>query len=245
MHNVAPSRALARRARQLLQLALVVIVVGVFIVVISIALSVIRLVPVSVTAYDTFLKILLGIGVIVVLAGLGLIIRAITWKTDNDLALIVGEFLAQHLDDQYTFIRNVSKMGLGYIDAVLVGPPGGLVFRITDREGIFANEGADWLKQNGKGEWLPASRMDLTREEVVDIKALRDYLAKHGLVDIPVFGIIVFTQSEPNTQVLVKEPKVPVSYLHSLVENLEKNYLAKARIDPQIAAEIVRMLYDH
>src|SRR5262249_51183545 len=89
--------------------------------------------------------IITGLGVIVVIVGFGFLIRGQTYRIENNLALMVAEVLARELDASYTFIRNVNRRPLGYIDAVLVGPPGALVFRITDQNGIFLNEGADWL----------------------------------------------------------------------------------------------------
>jgi hypothetical protein len=112
---------------------------------------------------------------------------------ENQGALAVAEVLGRELDGSFTLLRNVSRRGLGYIDAVLVGPPGVLVFRILETPGIFRNEGADWLERKG-GQTFVLSRLNATRECVTDVYALRKYLAKSGLAQVPVFGIVVFTQ---------------------------------------------------
>ena len=62
-------------------------------------------------------------------------IRAITWKTDNQLAWQLGTQLAAHLDRHHVFIRNISKRSTGYVDAVLISKHGILVLRIIGRKG--------------------------------------------------------------------------------------------------------------
>lgn len=241
MRNVAPSMTLARWARQLLQLSFLVVAVGAFLTAIGLALYIIPLVREN-DFYNFFRGAIFVIGLIVVAVGIGMAIRAVTKRTDNDLAIVTGEFLQQHLNDNYTFIRNVSKRGLGYIDAVLVGPAGALVFRILNNEGVYANEAAGWLVQE-KGKWHPA-RISPTKEAVEDIQHLRDYLAQHNLGQVPVFGVVVFTKDSNQVQIMAKDPVVPLSHLHALYENLTKNYLAVDRIDPQTVQATVRILYD-
>lgn len=247
MENVAPSGALARRSRQLLQLAFVVIAGGVFIAVVGLALYVIELaVPDNsiYRFYDFMRGILLLGGVVVSIVGLIIGARAYFTRVDNDLARQVGMYLEQYFDNRYCLVRNVNKSGLGYIDAVLVGPPGVLVFRILDNEGHFRNEKADWLKQNNNGQWVPA-RIDPTREDVVDIKAVREYLARHGL-EVPVYGVIVFTKSMTLVKISAKEPVVPLSHLSMLYENLGDSYLVREnRVDPTTVQRIVDLIYDH
>lgn len=246
MRNVAPSRALARRTRQLLTVAFVVAAIGTFVAVAGLALFVVQLVAPNSPSYGLFMLLRLAVlllGVIIFFIALGLAIRAVTLRKDNDLAMLTGRFLGQYLDDRYTFIRNVHKRGVGYIDAVLVGPPGALVFRILDNRGVFANEGANWLKQDPRSGWTTAG-IEPTRECVQDIKKLREFLAQNRLADVPVYGIIVFTKDEPQVQLSVREPVVPVTTLRSLVANLGSNYLARERIDDGKAAAVLQHLYD-
>ncbi|MCA9903189.1 MAG: hypothetical protein KC547_04975, partial [Anaerolineae bacterium] len=144
MHNVAPSRALARRSRQLLALALVIGALGAFIVALGILMIMIPLVAEgsgSFTIYNLLRDGLVVFGALLFLVALGVAIRAATWRTDNDLAHEVGRYLGKTLDARYTLIRNVSRRDLGYVDAILVGPPGVLVFRLIPDKGVFANEG--------------------------------------------------------------------------------------------------------
>lgn len=245
MHNVAPSRALARRSRQLLALALVIGALGAFIVALGILMIMIPLVGEgsgSFTIYNLLRDGLVVFGVLLFLVALGVAIRAATWRTDNDLAQEVGRYLGQSLDSRYTLIRNVSRRDLGYIDAILVGPPGALVFRLIPDKGIFANEGANWMRQNRKGEWLPW-RISPTREIVVDIQKLRSYLSRVNLSDVPVYGVIVFMKEQPAVQLMAKEPVVPLTHLNTLIPNTQENYFARDRIDARKVTDTIRSLY--
>jgi hypothetical protein len=219
--------------------------VGVFVAVIGIALFVVPFSAPSNPGYGTYLFIrgaVLALGFVIFLVAVGLAIRALTWKKDNDLAIVTGRYLEQYLNDRYTFIRNISKREIGYVDAALVGPPGVLVFRILKDRGIFANEGPNWLKQNQKGEWLPAG-INPTREAIADIRKVREFLAKHKQGEIPVYGVVVFIVEPPYTQLMAKEPTVPLSHLQSLNDNLQNNYLAKDRIELTTVTAVVRLLF--
>ena len=245
MKNVAPSRSLVRRANQVKTLALLVAAIGVFVTALGVFLSTIPLVSVISPGYNLYvllsnLAIIVGIGLL--LLAIGLAVRAFTWVTDNDLAMITGNFLAQYLDDRFTLIRNVSKRQIGYVDAVLVGPPGVLVFRILDNEGSFANEGVNWLRRKPTGEFVPA-RINPSREDIADIRKVREYVEKRTQVTIPVYGVIVFTKPEPRVTLSARDPVVPPTHLQALVTNLQPNYLAKDRIDTALVAQIVKLLY--
>jgi len=242
MQNVAPSHALVRRSRQLLVFAFLTVAIGTFLAVVGIALWVITLAPKANETLPFIRNVVFILGVLIALGGLAMAIRAVTWKTDNDLAMITGKFLEDHFDSRFTFIRNISRLGLGYIDAVLVGPPGVLVFRILDNDGVFFNETSKWLRQTGKGDWAPL-RFNPTEQVVVDIKKLREYLAKRSLPNMPVFGVIAFVLPENMVQVSAEKPTVPSAQLSHLVDALSNNYTAKDRIDAQTVAAIVKTLY--
>jgi len=245
MRNIAPARALARRARQYLQIAFILVVIGFFLAAVGLFLFVVQLVPGPDVPwwYQAVRSVLLILGVLLALAGIAAAIRAVTRKTENDLALITGNFLAEQLDAGYTFIRNINPPGIAYIDAMLVGPPGVLVFRILDNEGVCANEGANWLERKPNGEWVPA-RINPTREAVDDIQHMRDFLARRNLADTPVYGVIVFTKDAPAISISVKDPVVPVTLLRSIMTTLSNNYFAKERIPQEVANTVVRLILD-
>jgi hypothetical protein len=244
MRQVAPSRALMRRSRTMLEIGFVFVAAGIFLSIVALALYVI---PASTSAetagvFEIGRVLALIVGVISGLIGVALAVRAVTTRVENDLAQIVGNFLQQHLSDDFTFIRNINKRGLGYIDGLLVGLPGLLVFRILDEEGDFLNEGGRWLKRDKNGEWKPMLN-NPTRDAVDDIKAVRRYLAERGLRDVPTFGVVVFLPEDPDVKLTLKEPVVVATHLPSLYRRLQKNYLAKERIDSATADAVVSHLY--
>ncbi|MEP7290764.1 MAG: hypothetical protein ABI835_03225 [Chloroflexota bacterium] len=244
MRNVAPSRSLVRRANQVKTLALLLGAVGVFLTAVGIFLGAIPLDYPTSPTYGLYLfafNLALFVGVVLLIVAILLAIRAFTWKTDNDLAMITGRFLAQALDDRFTLIRNVSKRQIGYVDAVLVGPPGTLIFRILDSEGSFANEGVNWLRVNPTGETVPAG-INPTVEAIADIRKVREYLEKYQLMNTPVYGVVVFIKDPQRVRLTARDPVVPPAHLQTLIAALQPNYLAKDRIDPAAVAQITRLL---
>ncbi|PJF41237.1 MAG: NERD domain-containing protein [Chloroflexi bacterium] len=242
MRNIAPSNAITRRARVLLPVAFLLVTSGSFIALIGLFLFAFRVSTSSL--YNVFRALLLFGGVGVAATGVGLAIWAATRRADNPLAKMVGEHLATAFDDNYTFIRNVSRFRLGYIDAVLIGPPGILVFRIVDKSGVFWNEGGHWLKEN-KNRKLKPLRMNPTKDAIVDVKALQRYLAAHNLPDMPVYGIVVFTKHPPELVIKLKEPVIPVTYMEDLKATLDHTYLVRDdRLDMDDAKKIVDLLME-
>ena len=249
MENIAPVRALNRRSTQLLQMGFIVLAIGVLLTVVGALLTTILLIPrihPLFWLYDLVAHGLLVIGIIVIVVAIIIAIRALTRRKENDLAMLTGDVLNQsnYFDGRYSYIRNINRSGLGYIDAVLLGPPGALVFRILNSSGSYANESANWLKQNKQGEWLPFST-NPTKEAIDDIQHLRDYLAKNRLDSVPVFGIIVFTAGPNAVQISEKNAVVPITHLHTILQNLGGQFLAKQeRIPQEIVTATRRLLLD-
>ncbi len=244
MRNEAPSRSLVRRANQVKTLALLVGAIGVFVTAIGVLGAALPLVYVTDPSYNAYVfgyNLALVVGVALLVVAVALAIRAFTWKTDNDLALITGRSLAQYFDDRFALIRNVSKREIGYVDAVLLGPPGVLVFRILDATGDFANEGVNWLMVKPNNQTVPAS-IHPSVEAIADIRKVREYLEKHHLPNVPVFGVIVFTKPPNVVRLSARDPVVPPSLLQDLFHNLQPNYLAKDRIDQPTVEQIRHLL---
>ncbi len=244
MQNTAPTKALTRRANRWKTLAFVVGSLGFFIAALGVLLFAIPLAPPTSPNYGLYLLArtsVLALGILTVLVAIGMMIRAFTFRTDNDLAQLTARYLATRLDASYTLVRNVSHREIGYIDAVLVGPPGALVFRLLDDRGVFVNDGANWVRRNKRGEWVPAG-IDATREAMADIHKLRAFLAKRNLGDVPVFGVIVFTHEPPAAHITLKDSLIPVANLSGLYAAIQNNYLAMGRISPQQSAAVVRLL---
>lgn len=245
MRNLAPSRALVRRSRRLLEIAFVVVAMGIFLAIVGLALYVVPLTASSGTAFEIFNAgrgVLFVGGVLMGLSGIAMAIRAVTWKVENDLARTTGDILARHLDEHFTFIRNISRRSLGYIDAILVGKPGVLVFRIVDFEGAYFNERGKWLKES-RGDWRPM-RTNLTQEALDDIRSLKEYLEQRDIF-VPIFGVVVFINDPPFAQFELKDPVIPVAHLSQLHERLQRNYLARDRIEQGEADAIAKLILKH
>lgn len=245
MRNVAPSRSLSQRSLNWLIAAILLALFGIFLVVVGLTFTSIEIVVPGNPSYETYVFLrnaaIVG-GIVLVLVALGMAIRALTWRTDNPLAERVGDTLAQFIDEPFIFIRNINRFGLGYIDALLIGPPGLLVFRITDRKGVLFNEVGVWLEQTEKGEWAPLA-WNPTNEAIDDIKKLREYLERRHLTDLPIYGVIVFTEEPPLIQVSAEKPVVQPVLLEEISYALADTYFSRDRLDPTVQREIVRILY--
>ncbi len=227
MQNLNPTRIIARRGRDMMLVGALLLMGGLVVSGIGFLIWIIL----SSTLFGVLFVLL---GLIGLLVGIGLVIRGLTYRKDNEVARVVGDLLSHELNERYVFIRNLSRGGLGYIDALLLGPAGALVFRVTDDPGIFLNEGSDWLeRQNGRDFAL--SRKNFTRECVTDVSALRNYLARRGMSDIPVFGVVVFTNDRAEVQ--TRKPAVPVANMRTLMVVLRRDYLA---VPERIIAEKVK-----
>ena len=234
MQNLNPTRILARRGRDIMLIGALVLLAGLVVGAFSLLVVVLS----NSTLIDV---IFLLITLVLIVAGIGLLVRGLTYRKDNEIARVVGDTLAKELDDQYVYIRNLSRRRLGYIDALLIGPAGALVFRVTDVGGIFLNEGSDWLERKG-GQNFALSRYNFTRECVTDIYALRDYLARLGMAHVPVYGVVVFTNGQ--AQISTRQPVVPVAELRTLMVVLRRDFFAQARMPADQVKKAVDLVYN-
>lgn len=244
MQNVVPTGALTRRSRNLLVAGILLALTGVLGVTLGLFMRAVPLVVQGTTNYGFYITVreaFIWIGVILFFIALVMIVRAVTWRRDNKLAIAVGDALEDFLDERFIFIRNISKFSLGYVDGILIGPPGLLVFRITQRSGVFYNEGTRWMRQLDKGQWR-ALRWSPTDEAVKDIQKLREFLQARNLTEVPVFGVVVFTEDAPATQVTVEAPVVPVLQPQDFEVGL-RDYFGKDRIPQATANQVARLLY--
>lgn len=245
MRNMAPTRSLNRRSRDLLIAAALVFLLGASLLVVGIALHVFSLVvPFNqgFDIYDLTRKALLLIGAAVALLAIFLALRAVTWKTDNRNAWQLGELLADHLDHQYVLIRNISKRTTGYVDAALVSKHGVLALRICRRRGEFFNEGGQWLRRRRKGKWRPM-RWNPTREIAAAAIKLRAHLQDSGMPDVPVFAAVVFLHDAPEASLLLRQPAVPVVHARALIFSLRDSYFAEERLPQNTVQAVFNALY--
>ena len=245
MQNVAPTHRLNRRSRDFLLAAALVFLLGAALAVAGIGMHVLSLVvPFNrgFMIYDLTRKALLSIGFGVCFVSMLMALRAVTWRTDNALAWQLGELLAQELDRQFVFIRNISERSLGYIDAALVSKHGVLVLRITKRKGEFYNVGGEWLRRGRKGNWRPM-RWNPTRDVVADAMKLKEFLSDYQLSTAPVFAAVVFTRDAPEVQFGLQKPAVPVVRAGELTRGLQESYFADDRLDAGTVQQVVNLLY--
>lgn len=248
MRNVVPARALARRKGGLLIGAGILIVLAILAFAIGSFLATFPLVVSDNPNYEFYTampSILFGLGFIFIVAAVFMGIRAFTWKTDNDIAMRAGQVLAGELglDDRYSYIRNISKLSIGYVDAVLVGPPGVLVFRVTEKGGTYFNQGAKWMRQRDKGQWQ-AINWSPTKEVTDDIRKVREFLQTKGLAQIPIFGVVMFTEDSPATRITTENPSVPVLQPQELAYGLEDTYFSQRdRLDQLTVNKVAETLY--
>ncbi|MBK8137588.1 MAG: hypothetical protein IPK52_17535 [Chloroflexi bacterium] len=241
MKNVSTQRAITRQAYQFMVFGFGGIALGVFLVVLSAFLGRVPLAAPNTSSASTvqFIAGLLPIvGGVAGLAGFAALMRGATFKRGNPLADRVGTILSHALPDEYTYIRSINTFRLGYIDAVLVGPPGVLVFRIVEQGGTLLHEGNRWLKPGPDGNWLPAG-FSASRECIVDMRAVKNFLARKQIVTEAIFGVAVLIGDAKITE---KTPVIPGVSLDGLLERLRSGYMAKPRLDPAIAALIATHL---
>lgn len=244
MQNIAPKRVISRRANQLYTIAFLIGSGGVFLIALGVLML---LVPLDKPAfpsyplYELVRGVFVGIGIMLLIGAVVLVARAATFRKDNDLAMETGRYLEPVLDNHFTYIRNINKRQIGYVDAALVGPPGVMVFRIVGNTGAYINEGANWLKRASSGEWVPAG-FSPTREDIADIRKVREYLAKRGVGDVPIFGMVVFTPDPQRVGLTTRSPEIPVTHLINLYPALQNGYLSAPPLDANQVAVITRSL---
>jgi len=186
---------------------------------------------------------LIFFSVIAFILGVGFFYRSFTLTHDNEIAYTVGEILRQSIgaDPRYSYIRSISRRNLGYVDAVLVGPPGALVFRVVDATGTWRNERADWKIINPRNGKFQSAPYNPSKECARDVYALRKFLSKRRLDKVPVYGVVVFTNPEAVLQ--AQGPVVPVTKTNRLYEIISRDYLKEERINiSQIEATVDNLI---
>lgn len=241
MKNVSTKRAITRQAYQFTVFGFGGLAFGIFLFVLATFLGRIPFAPpgsASAATIRTVTDIMQFIGVVAAVAGSVALIRGLTFRRSNVLAERVGVVLSKALEDEYTYITSINTMRLGYIDAVLVGPPGVLVFRIVERSGTLLHEGEKWLKPGPDGTWLPAG-LNASRDCIVDMRAVKNHLTRNNIVTDAIFGVAVLLGEARITE---KTPVIPGVTLDGLLDRLRTGYMAKPRLDPAIASAIVSLL---
>ena len=90
---------------------------------------------------------------------------------------------------------------------------------------------------------MPA-RISPTREDLADIRRVRAFLDKHGLTDVPIFGVIVFTRNPGQVALQANSPELPITHLANLFTTLQNGYLIAPPIDSGRVAAVIRALIE-
>jgi hypothetical protein len=233
MQNLNPTRIIARRGRDAL-------IIGALLLLSGLVAGGIGVLFLLLFSSGFFGAVFIVLAIVFFVGGIVFMVRGLTMRMENEPALAVADVLARELDGQYAFVRNISRRGLGYIDAVLIGPSGVLVFRIVDLPGIFLNEGADWLERKG-GKPFMLSKLNATRDCVNDVYALRKFLASRQLSQVPVYAIVVFTA--PGVQLSARQPVVPIAEPRTLMTVIRSDFMKENRIDAKTAEAAVNAIY--
>ena len=229
---------MANQAQRVLVTGMLLILAGLVVLAFSLLLHV---VPISLAAWYEALKngtLILG-GLLALVGGIQLL-RGVRFPRDNPHALAMAGYLERFLDYRYTFVRNIGRRELGYVDAVLVGPNGVLVFYFFRKKGAFFSERNAWMERSGQA--LNPMRENPTHEAVKDVNALRAFLQARGLGDVPVYAVIVV--ADPRTAVTVQQPVIPVAHMHNVQMALYDNYLAAERVRPDRVAGVVHAIME-
>ncbi len=245
MQNVAPTRRLNRRSRDVLLAAAVLFLLGAALLVAGMGLHIVNLAVPGNSAfaiYDLARKGMLPVGAALCIFAMLLALRAVSWRTDNALAWELGERLATQLDRHFVFIRNISQRSIGYVDAALVSRHGVLLLRITRRRGEYFNNGGSWLRRGRAGKWR-ALRWNPTREVVASALRVEAALQERGLVDMPIFAAVVFMHEEPAAQIRTQKPVVPVVHASAFMPDLRNSYFAARRLDARSTQQVIDLLY--
>jgi hypothetical protein len=234
MQNINPSNNVNRRGRFYALMGLFVCLGGLIASALGVLLFLLPLLGESLSTPAGLCFNVVGIPM--ALVGIGLMFRGFTLKKDNTIAFEVGEAMRPWTDNRYTYIRNISRRKLGYIDAVLVGPPGALVLRTVEYPGEWINERVEWRYRNKQGK-LRAAPNNPTRECAHDVYALRKFLAERRLAHVPVYGVVVFANE--NVRLKGQGPVIPIAEKHTLFQILSRDYLKEERLKlPQVRATV-------
>ena len=244
MRNAAPTKKLNRRARDMLLAAALVLLGGALLMIAGIGLHIVNLVVPSnpgAAAYDVARKAILSLGTGLAAVSIVMALRAASWKTDNVAARRLGQALSRQLDHNFVFLRNISQRRLGYVDAVLVSRHGVLVLRVTERRGEFFTEQSHWLRRR-RGAWQPM-RWNPTRETLMQVERMRDFLKARGIDAAALQGAIIFMRDAPQVKLTAREPDMPALHASQLHAHLQRGYLTETRLSAATAQRIVDALY--
>lgn len=152
-----------------------------------------------------------------------------SWPAEMKSQETIIRYLLRSLDNSFTMLRNVPLPGSDIIvPLILVGPPGITSIYNSPAKGVFRTQGSSWTIMGGRGSFQP-SKPNLVMRTTLMTGAVDTYFSENGYPDIPVDGVLAFT--DPGTHVDSIRPEVRVV----LVDALERFAAQLANAPAEVA----------
>lgn len=149
------------------------------------------------------------------------------WPAEMKSQDIIIRYLLRTLDNSFTMLRNVPLPGTDLvISLILIGPPGITTIYNSPAKGVFRTQGGSWTSMNNRSGSFQPAKPNLIMRATLMARAVETYFRENGYPNIPVEGILAFT--DPGTHVDTIRPEIRVV----LVDALER-FAAQLASDPQ------------
>ncbi|MCW4005910.1 MAG: NERD domain-containing protein [Candidatus Bathyarchaeota archaeon] len=130
----------------------------------------------------------------------------------------VTKRLNSTLSDDYYLLNGVSLKGSrSDIDHIVVGPNGVFVIETKNWSGSISCKGDNWQRQNSHINASPSKQTKANADKIKDILNASTSIRRHG---VWVEGILVFTNTNANTKLNLKNPTTPTLQLHQLPNHI-------------------------
>ena len=148
------------------------------------------------------------------------------WPAEMKSQDIIIRYLLKSLDNSYTLLRNVPLPNTDLIiPLILIGPPGITTIYNSPAKGVFRTQGGTWTIMNNRSGSFQSAKPNLIMRASLIAKAVETYFGENGYSDIPVTGVLAF--SDPGTHVDAIRPEIRIV----LVDALER-FTAQLAGDP-------------
>ncbi len=130
---------------------------------------------------------------------------------------LVAKLLNETLNDDYYLINGVRIRGEGDIDHIILGPTGIFVIETKNWSGKIICNGDNWQRDRKRGFASNPSKQ--LRRNVSQVKDIVDHLKALNSIDIPVGGVLVFTNKHADLH--LNKPTVPVLRINELPKHIK------------------------
>ncbi|MBT3388920.1 MAG: hypothetical protein HN413_00760 [Chloroflexi bacterium] len=138
-----------------------------------------------------------------------------SWPADMKSQEMLARSLARSLDNSHTLLRNLKIPEPDVIvPLILISPQGMTVLYNNPVRGVFRAQGNTWKIMSGSGRSFQAAKPNLILRTQLLTRGVETFLTQHGYGDLPLEGILVFTDS--GTHVDTIRPDVRIVQLDAL-----------------------------